>query len=395
MADLLTGSNNDPFAVIGQDTSDQRAQLAQYSILRAAGYLQDNKNDEALKAFKQALAFDPQNSTAQSYIGKINLATGNNFEAIKAFKEMVRSQPGSVDAHMNLGNAYLQDKQYAASENEFMAAAKLDPSNPLPSYTLGLQYSNTNRLAEAESQFLKVQKISPKDGNVYYALGMTYNRQGRNEEAVASLEKALALKKDFLAANYELGVAYDALGNAEAAQGQLSILQKSNAAQTQDLQSILNKPAMISMSTKNSGGFIDILGPGTPLWMLDPTLLTAPNSSKTFSVTISFSTSMDPASVTNTQNWSIARSNSTEGGYYNNGMPLSAKDVVLPSNPESVRYNSLTGEATLNFRLNQNINGDAVIDPSHITFKFSGKDSAGRDMDVTANEINAYTAAPY
>lgn len=395
MADLFSGSNSDPFAVIGQDTSGQRAQLAQYSIMRAASYLQGNKNDDALKAFKQALAFDPQNSTALTYIGKINLAKGNNYEAIKAFKTMVQSQPSSVDAHMNLANAYIQDKQYAASEKELKAAAKLDPTNPLPDYTLGLQYSNTGRLSEAETQFLKVQKISPNDGNVFYALGMVYNQQGRSEEAAASLEKALTLKKSFPAANYELGVAYNALGRTEDAQNQLSILQTSDATQAQNLQFLINKPGMTMMDTKKSGGFSENLGPGLPLWMLDPSLLTKPGSGKTFSITIGFNTEMDAASITNTQNWSISRANSPDGGYYNNTMPLSSKDVALPSNPESVSYNSLTQEATVVFRLNQNSAGNAVIDSSHIVFKFSGKDAFGRDMDKSANEIDGYNIAPF
>lgn len=395
MADLLTGSDNDPFAVLGQDTSGQRAQLAQYSILRAATYLQDSKNDEALKAFRQALAFDPQNTTAQTYVGKISLAKGDTFEAIKAFKTMVQAQPGSVDAHINLASAYLQDKQYSESEKELKRAAKLDPANPLADYTLGLQYSNTGRLTEAESQFLKVQTISPNDGNVYYALGTLYNKQGRHEEAATSLEKSLTLKKNFPSANYELGVTYDALGKNEEARNQLSILQNSDPAQALDLQNLLNKPAMTSMSTKNSGGFIDLLGPGTPLWMLDPSLLTAPGSSKAFSITISFSTSMDPTSVTNPQNWSISRANSPGGGYYNNTMPLSSKEAALPGKPESVLFNPLTGEATIRFRLSQNAAGDAVLDPKHITFKFSGTDAYGKNMDVSADEISGYSVAPF
>lgn len=395
MADLFSGSNNDPFAVLGQDTSSQRTQLAQYSIMRAATYLQENKNDDALRAFKRALAFDPQNSTALTYIGKINLAKGNNYEAIKAFKTMVKSQPSSVDAHINLANAYIQDKQYSASEKELKTAAKLDPSNPLPDYTLGLQYSNTGRLPEAEKQFLKVQKISTNDGNVFYALGMVYNKQGRSEEAAASLEKALALKKNIPAANYELGVAYDALGKTEEAQKQLSILKNTDATQAENLQFILNKPGMSYMDTKKSGGFSENLGPGLPLWMLDPTLLTKPGSGKTFSITIGFNTAMDAASITNTQNWSISRANSPDGGYYNNTMPLSSKDVALPSNPESVSYNSLTQEATVIFRLAQNSSGNAVIDMSHIAFKFSGKDAYGRAMDKSANEIDGYSIAPF
>ena len=402
MADLLTSSSSDIFSAMAQDTVTQRKQIAQYAIAQAAGYLQNSQNDDAIKAFKKAIGIDAQNATAYDNLGKIYLSQGKNAEAITAYKQLVRIQsnqtlvdtsttaPTAVDAHISLANAYLQDKQYAASEKEFKTAAKMSPNDPLPNYSLGLQYSNTGRLPEAEAQFLKAKKTSPKDGNVYYALGLVYNKQGRSEEAAANLEKALTLKKDFPAANYELGVAYDALAKPEEAQSQLSILKSksSSASQAQDLQSALNKPAIISMNTKNSGGFLDLLGPGTPLWMLDPTLLNTPDSSKTFSATFTFSTSMDLASVTNTQNWSMSRANGQGGGYYNYTMPLSDKDVELPSKPESVIYNALTGEATIKFTLKQNSTGDAVIDPSHIVFKFTGKDSSGREMDVSANEID-------
>ncbi|OGU14025.1 MAG: hypothetical protein A2076_09755 [Geobacteraceae bacterium GWC2_53_11] len=407
MADLLTSSGSDIFSLMAQDSSAQRKQIAQYAIMQAATYLQNNQNDDAIKAFKKAVAIDAQNATAYDYLGKIYLSQGKNAEAIKSYQQLVRIQsnqtlvdtsesaPTAVDAHISLANAYLQDKQYAASEREFKIAAKMSPNDPLPSYSLGLQYSSTDRLAEAEAQFLKAQKIAPKDGNVYYALGMVYNQQGKYEEAASNLEKALTLKKDFPAASYELGVAYNSLGKNEEAQKQLSILQSKGATQAQDLQFALNKPAIISMDTKNSGGFITLLGPGTPLWMLDPTLLTAPDSSKTFTATFSFSASMDPASVTNMQNWSISRANSPGGGYYNFTMPLSSNEVELPSKPESVFYNSLTGEATIKFSLKQNANGDAVLDPSHIVFKFSGKDAAGREMDVNANEIDGYSVSSF
>lgn len=394
MADLFN-SGNDPLAVLGQDTSGQRAQLAQYSILRAATYLQNNKNDEALKEFKKALAFDSQNLTAQTYIGKLNLSMGNTYEAIKAFKTMVAWQPSSSEAHINLANAYLQDKQYTESEKEFKAAARLDPNNPLADYTLGHQYANTGRLAEAEAQFIKAQRVAPTDGNVFYSLGMVYNKQGKFEDAAANLEKALTLKKTFPDANYELGVAYNALGRTEDAKKQLSILQAAGSFQAQDLKFALDRPGIFSMDTKTGGGFVESLGSGTPLWMLDPTLFDAPNKSKTFSVTIQFSSQMDAESVSNPLNWSISRSYSEEGGYYNGYMPLSSKEVSLPANPEAIRYNSLTQEAEVTFRLAQNAAGDAVIDPLHLQFKFSGKDAFGREMDPAANEITGQSVVPF
>lgn len=409
MADLFN-TGNDPFAVLGQDTSGQRAQLAQYSILRAAAYLQDNNNDEALKAFKKALAFDPQNSTAQSYIGKLNLAKGNTFEAIKVFKTMVQAQPGSVEAHMNLANAYIQDKQYAESEKELKAAARLDPTDPLPKYTLGLQYTNTNRLAEAESLFLKVKSGSPNDGNVYYALGALYNKQGKYEDAVKNLEKSLTLKKNFPAANYELGVAYNALGRSEDAQKQLSILQSSSPSQALDLKFILEKPKIDSMVQGSNRHFNQLLGPATPLWMLeDPDLvkageasLSTPDAKRQISVAIQFSNEMDPGSVMNPANWTISRANSTEGGYYiaNN----TEQEVNIAMTPVFVSYDPDTRQASVNFIVQQMsgiTSGDisakkgATIDPSHLVFKFSGIDAEGRQMDTAADQIDGAALAPF
>ena len=396
MSSSIFESGADPLAALAaQDTTAQRAQIAQYSIMRAATYLKDNKNEAALKEFKKALAFDPQNSTAQTYIGKINLALGNNYEAIKAFKSMVKGDPTSVDALVNLGNAYLQDKQYTESEKAFKAAARLDPKDPLADYTLGHQYANTGRLAEAEAQFLKVQKISPNDGNVYYSLGLVYNKQGNYEAAAQNLEKALTLKKSFPAANYELGVAYNGLGRVDDARKQLSTLSTSDYGLATDLKFLLDKPQMLAMSTPKDGGFSVVLGANTPLWMLDPVNLAAPNSGKEFSVSFMFTNEMDFASVTNVQNWSITRANSTKAGYYNNTMPLSAKEAFLPNKPLSVIYNSITREATIKFQLSQNATGDAVIDPSHVVFSFTGKDAAGRDMDVTANKMDGFTITPF
>jgi tetratricopeptide (TPR) repeat protein len=392
MADLFSGSNNDPFSVIGQDTSSQRAQLAQYSIMRAATYLQDNKNDEALKAFKKALAFDPQNSTAQTYIGNLSLAKGDTYEAIKVFKTMVKSQPSSAEAHINLANAYLQDKQYSESEKELKTAAKLDPSNPLPDYTLGLQYSKTGRLKEAENQFLKVKKISPNDGNVFYALGALYNKQERYEDAAKSLEKAITLKKKFPDANYELGVTYNALGRTDDAQKQLTILQSSNPSLSQDLQFILEKPQMVYMDQNKNQNFNQLLGPATPLWMLDPTLLDAGASSQV-SVNIQFNNEMDVTSIMNPANWAISRANNTDGGYYI--QQSGGREVAIPQSPTFVSYNPETLQASVTFTIQQNAAGNATIDPSHLVFKFSGKDAAGRSMDTSADEINGSVEKPF
>jgi tetratricopeptide (TPR) repeat protein len=386
--------NAEAIASVFNNVQDQRSQVAQFAIQKAASYLQDNRYDDAVVQFNKALSFDPQNTTALSYKGKIFLSQGKIREAIQAFKDVVRIQPNSAQARIDLGNAYLQDKQYVESEKQFKTAARIDPRNPLGDYTLGLQYSATDRLAEAETQFKKVATISPKDGNVYYALGLVYNKMGRSGDAVANLEKALQLKPNFPAANYELGVAYEATGNRDKALEQLKILNGKDFNLAVDLGRVLNKPRIVSMDTSKSGGFVELLGPGTPLWALDPALI-SPDSSKVFSVTMQFNNEMDLSSVTNPLNWSITRGKDAKAGYYNNSMPTSSNEANIMKMPLSVSYNSLTRQATVNFRISQNAAGTAQLDPSHLVFKFSGKDASGRTMDTTADQIDGYSIKPF
>jgi len=384
----------DPLAALSQDTSAQRANLAQYAILQAARHLQDKRYDDAIKEFNKALALDPQNTTALDYIGKINLSLENYEEAIRTYRNWVSYQPNSVEARVALGNAYLQDKQYAESEQEFRYAARLDPNSPLADYTLGIQYLITDRLPEAEAQFRKVQRIAPGDSNVYYSLGALYNKQEKYDEAVRSLTQALNLKPNFPAAKYELGVAYARLGMEDKARSQLKDLESSGSSFAQELSLEINKPKMLWMDTSKSGGFLEFLGPNTPVWMLNAGLAT-PGASKQFAITFQFSTNMDPASVTNPANWSITRANSAEAGYYNNMMPVTTREARIAPQPIAVTYNALTAQATVRFLVAQNANGDATIDPKHLVFKFMGQDDLGRPMDQDGDEIDGNAGGPF
>jgi len=393
MVDIFSVNGSSPLDVLAQDNSGQRSQLAQYAIIQAAGFIRDNRQEDAIAAFKRALAFDPQNTTALTNIGNINLSLNNNAEAIKAFKDLVKSQIYSADpqikadAQMKLGNAYLQDKQYAESEKAFKQAASLDPTNPLPDFTLGMQYLNTDRLDEAEALLLQVQRKTPGDSNVYFGLGSLYNKQGKYEDAVKSLETALDIKPNFPSARYELGFAYSKLGKRDEASAQLTQLQSDGSSYASDLDFVLSKPRILSMAVTSGSLFNPVLGAGTQLWSFDASFLT-PNTSNVVSVNIQFDNKLDLASVTNPSNWSISKATGGVAGYYNNTLAVSPSEVNISSTPLSVAYNAYTRQATVSFMLNQNATGDATIDPGHLVFKFSGKDTSGRSMDTSFDQID-------
>lgn len=394
MVDFFSVDASSLADALSPDQSSQRSQLAQYAIARAAQNMKDDHKEEAITAFRQALAFEPKNTTALYYIGNLNLSLGNNFEAIKAFKEMARLQPDSVDAQMKLGNAYQQDKQYDQSEIVYEKAAKLDPTNPLPDFTLGMQYLNTDRLQDAETKFLKVQNLAPGDGNVYYGLGTLYNKQDKPEEAARNLITALALKPNFPAAKYELGVAFSNLGMQDEATAQLQSLIDDRSSYAGDLNYVLDKPRITSMEVAPQSQFNLSLGAQTPLWYFDASFLTA-SASKVVSVNIQFDKNMDLTSVSNPANWTISKAKGGVAGHYNNTVPTSATEVTIPGTPLSVAYNAYTGEATVSFMLSQNANGDATIDPGHLVFKFTGKDQNGRSMDTSADQIDGFAGESF
>jgi tetratricopeptide (TPR) repeat protein len=390
--DVLSAGGS-PLDVIGQGGSGQQSQLAQYAILKASQDMRSNRMNDAIASFKQALAYDPQNVTALAYIGDIYLSQGKTTEAIKAYKDLIGIDPTSSEYRLKLANTYLKAKMYQESEDTFKIAARLDPRNPVAEYTLGIQYAQTDRLAEAEVQFRKVQRMTPADGNVYYALGSLYNKQGRYSEALQELKTALTLKRNFNPAEYELGVSYSKLGMRDEAVRQLQLLVSAKSELAADLQFEINRPRMLFMEG-TSGGINLSLGPNTPLWMLDPVKLTAPNSSKIISVTIQFNTQMDRSSIASVSNWTISRAKSAAAGYYNNNLYgyASSKEVAVSAKPLSVIYNDLTMQATVTFSVSQNSTGDATIDPKHLVFKFSGTDTFGRVLDTSSDEIDGYSA---
>jgi Tfp pilus assembly protein PilX len=117
--------------------------------------------------------------------------------------------------------------------------------------------------------------------------------------------------------------------------------------------------------------------------------LSNPDSSKTFTMNFTFSKAMDAESVQNISNWVIRRtSGSDSGGAYNWGVPVKASEASLSSVPLSVTYNSNTNTASVMFRITQNSDASATLDPSHIMFKFSGKDASGNSMDNSADQYN-------
>lgn len=129
----------------------------------------------------------------------------------------------------------------------------------------------------------------------------------------------------------------------------------------------------------------------TSVAVLDSYLENA-DTSKSMNIKILFSKEMDQASVENILNWSISRAQGPGPVQsYNFGEEIPDTEVEIDPIPDSVLYNSDEKTATISFTLRQNSTADGTIDPSHIMFKFNGKDAEGNDMDSDYDEFSGFS----
>jgi tetratricopeptide (TPR) repeat protein len=356
--------------------------------------LYTNKDyDGAVREFKRAIALSPfgdYSDKAYEYMANAYLNQNKVSDAINTYKQMLRRNPSDDAAHLSLGNIYYKGERYREAEQEYSLAVRINPGSARNHYTLGMTYMTTGQFSEAENQFRKVTQLTPHDPNAYDALGQALRRLERYDDAVVQFKKAITLDKKFSDGYLSLGCTYADMKRMDEAQQQADLLAQIDTQKASNLQEYIVKAADPGFSSVLSiNGFPLSAGRGTRVSTLDNALIT-PNSSKSFTLMFMFSKEMDASSVQNPNNWQISRATGKYlGGAYNLGLPVPSTEVPLPATPMLIKYDEGAHMAEVTFRISQKSFADGTIDPSHIVFRFTGKDAYGNAMDPTADEYSS------
>jgi arylsulfatase A-like enzyme/TolA-binding protein len=154
-------------------------------FLKAEMTIEDGKPEDAAPLLEQALAKDPGNPAAKSllaalrgqpvqpagqaantFAGQWNLGNslyvqGKYTEAAKAFRAAMAINPNSAETHFALGNALAAKGDLAGAEPELRAAVAGDPNMADGWNKLGIVLDRLNRRAEALDAFTKALNASP------------------------------------------------------------------------------------------------------------------------------------------------------------------------------------------------------------------------------------------
>ncbi len=363
------------------------------ALSRGIDQYQKGNYESSLEEFKRVTALSPNTENAAkayNFQALAYLRLGKTEEAINAYKSAIKISSSDDSLHVSLGNVFFDLKRYDEAEKEYETALRINSQSVKNWYSLGQTYLETQKYDKAEDAFRKIIQIAPQNYSGYYGLGKLSYKLGKYQDAIKYFQRTLELKRDFNYAYVDIGYAYADMGDIDSAKAQLKILNNLDDADSATLLDsyIYQKSSPKIFAVYNTDGFITTRGPNTPVSSLYPSLSQA-GSSRLFTMNFVFNKDMDPASVRNIMNWQISRAPVTSpGGGYNWGMPLSSTEVYLLPHPLYVIYNEDDLTAQVTFQISQNSSANATIDPSHIVFKFTGKDVYGNSMDTRADEFS-------
>ena len=126
-------------------------------------------------------------------------------EAISAYLEAIRLKPQYVEALSNIGNVYRQKRQWAQAITAYEDARKLKPQSADLLNNLGVVYKEKGDLDQALAQYQQATKLSPRHAEAHHNMGVVLKDQGKLDEAAHAFQEALHLKPNYANAHYHLG----------------------------------------------------------------------------------------------------------------------------------------------------------------------------------------------
>lgn len=374
-------------------STDALQAISDSALSRGATLYRKGDYSAAAREFRISISLTPNASTspdAVRYLASSYVKLKNVDQAVNEYRAYLKLNPSSAATLVNLGNLLYAEDRYAEAIVEYEKAVKIDPgvSNR---FALGQAYLQAEEYEKARQLFLKMQTDHPREAAGYLGLGQAYGKTGRYEEAVEQLETAIRLKPGSYDAYAELGYVYADMGEIKKAMDLVEFLDARAPALGEVLSRYVYKVDAPKIEFVYSAGtFPFYLSMNTPVSFLDPSLSSA-GTYKIFSMKFQFDKALDRKSAENPANWEISRADGAAPALYNFGLGVPSTETRLPFLPDYVVYDALKMTATIFFRVYQNETADATIDPSHIEFRYKGKDSYGLSMNPARDQFTGFS----
>lgn len=162
------------------------------AMLRLLGYAQQQlgRLDQAVAAYRAAIAIQPQDFESWNNLGNVLLASGDLAGAIDALQRAIGIQPDALPIYKNLSEALARAERYDLRQRVMRAAARRAARDPDVQYELGLAESSAQDYGAAEAAFRTAISLSPGFSPAHLELGLLLENRNRIDDLEALLDDA-------------------------------------------------------------------------------------------------------------------------------------------------------------------------------------------------------------
>jgi len=169
-------------------------------------YVQRGEAERALEQFQQALARDPQNLTALTNAGALEVAAQRFTEAETHYQSASKIAPGDPVNLLGLATAALGAGHTETARKSAALLAKTE--NPPVHFSLGLLFAQYALYPEAAGEFELVARKGVRSTELFLNLGRVYSAQGKYDAAKENYFKAIDLNPRDAAPYLRVGADY-------------------------------------------------------------------------------------------------------------------------------------------------------------------------------------------
>lgn len=165
-----------------------------------------DRNNEAERAYEQAIRLDGSNAFARMGLGELKIAAGRPEEAVHKFELTLRCQPALVAAHLGLGNALAAMGRNEEALGSYKRAIALRPRLPEAEFAAGYVLARLGKSKEAETRYRRALVERPDFAAAWMNLGSLLREEGSDTYAEAVLMRAVELRPDLVSGWVNLAI---------------------------------------------------------------------------------------------------------------------------------------------------------------------------------------------
>ena len=194
---LVTAEDRKPTQAPPRRADRQVSEAFNARIGRGNELLAQDKPEEALQAFSEALKLNAADEDVHYDLGVTLTRLGKVDEAILQYEEALRLFPQYMEAHNNLGNLLMRKGRTQEAIQQFESALQISPDYASAHNNLGTALQRTGRSNDAIIHFQRAAQINPDYWQAHFNVGTSCLEAGRLTEARNELLTVLRLKPDF------------------------------------------------------------------------------------------------------------------------------------------------------------------------------------------------------